>query len=186
MLERNEDARKLRRKQTAEVFTPPKLVAQMLSKLPKGAWRKGKTFCDPSCGNGNFLICILWRKICKGHNSLDAIRTIYGVDIIRDNIAECRMRLLKVISLFGEEITDEHIRAVLQNIIWINTEKYPTGSLEYNFEFNNKIRQDTVERWKRWITEENALDQVDLPVQEEVFSPSGKPMLEWGDDWENN
>lgn len=47
---------KERKSQLGEVFTPTKLVLQMLTKLPKGtkkgAWTEGKTYCDPACGNG--------------------------------------------------------------------------------------------------------------------------------------
>jgi len=58
-----EERRSERKKQTAEVFTPPKLVSDMLDKLPDTVWEDGKTFCDPACGDGNFLIQVLWRKI---------------------------------------------------------------------------------------------------------------------------
>jgi hypothetical protein len=48
----------------------------------------------PSCGNGQFLAAILIIKIQLGHtNPLD---TIYGVDIMKDNCAKCRARLLKI------------------------------------------------------------------------------------------
>ena len=61
--------REHRSKRNAEVFTPPTLVKQMLDKLPEQLWEDGKTFCDPACGNGNFLIAILWRKLELGHTS---------------------------------------------------------------------------------------------------------------------
>src|ERR1035437_9850576 len=93
----NHEKRKLRQKETAEVFTPNDLVCEMLAKLPKEVWHKGRTFCDPAIGNGNFAIWILILKIRKGHDPLEALQTIYGCDIMRDNIRECRMRLLKVV-----------------------------------------------------------------------------------------
>ena len=166
----NHHTRKLRQKQTAEVFTPPKLVNQMLNKLPREVWKKGKTFCDPACGNGNFLIWVLLRKLSRGHKPLEALQCVYGADIMVDNIRECRMRLLKVITLMGEEITEEHIKAVMKNIVWINQHKYPGGSLEYDFEFNNSVNNKDVERWMEWIHQDNALEQVELPVSEEIFS----------------
>ena len=45
------------------------------------------------CGNGNFLIEILNRRLKAGVNHLTAIKTIYGVDIMEDNIQECKERL---------------------------------------------------------------------------------------------
>lgn len=131
-----EDIRKARRKQTAEVFTPPLLVSQMLGKIPVEVWEPGKTFCDPSCGTGNFLIAVLWRKIELGHSPLDALKTIYGADIMQDNILECRERLLKIASVF-EPVSEDHKKAVAKNIVWVDREIYPKGSLDYDFDFND-------------------------------------------------
>ena len=50
------ETRKARQKQTAEIFTPDYLVNEMLDQLPKTVWEENKTFCDPACGNGQFLI----------------------------------------------------------------------------------------------------------------------------------
>jgi len=182
MTEPNCKKRQSRNKQTGEVFSPPKLVNQMLSKLPKEIWLKGKTFCDPAVGNGNFLIAILIRKIQRGHNDLQAIQSLYGVDIMRDNIQECRLRLLKVIQLFGKTITEEHIRTVLKNIVWININKYPGGSLDYDFEFTSSPKTEDIKRWIEWIHEKDMLNNVELPVQEEHFSLDGKCLINWEDD----
>lgn len=170
---------KARIKRNAEVYTPDKLVNQMLNKLPKSCWMRQKTFCDPAIGEGAFAIWILIRKLSKGHKSLDALKTLYGVDIMQDSVRICRMRLLKVVALFGDEITEDHIRAVLQNIVWVNPTKFPGGSLEYNFEFDCKPRRETVENWLRWVNDENALDHVELPVPEEIFDPQGQVMIDW-------
>ena len=50
-----------RKKDLGEVFTPSELVNEMLDKLPQDVWALEKTFCDNSCGNGNFLVAILER-----------------------------------------------------------------------------------------------------------------------------
>ena len=167
-----EQKRKKRQKQSAEIFTPPSLVNDMLNKLPKEVWEENKTFCDPACGNGNFLIWILLRKIAKGHKPLEALKTVYGADIMRDNIQECRLRLLKVISLF-EEITEEHVKAIFKNIVWINIHKYPGGSLDYDFRFKNRPKPANVKQWMENIHKKNQLDEVELPVDEEKFTPKG-------------
>lgn len=95
--------REQRRKQTAEVFTPKKLVREMLNKLPTDCWEPGKTFCDPSCGNGNFLVEVLKYKVALyKHDPIEALSTIYGVEIMEDNVAECKQRLMKLmIKLFA-------------------------------------------------------------------------------------
>lgn len=84
-----------RKNKLGEVFTPSELVNNMLDKLPQ------EEIIDPTktvgdiagCGNGNFLIEVLNRRIKAGVKHMDAIKTIYGVDIMEDNIQECKERL---------------------------------------------------------------------------------------------
>lgn len=86
---------KERIKQTGEVFTPLELVDEMLSKLPEEVWAPGKTFLEPSCGDGNFLVRIVAWKIWKGSTIRQALKTTYGVDIMDDNITDARFRMWK-------------------------------------------------------------------------------------------
>jgi len=80
-----------------EVFTPSWLVDEMLDKLPEDQWTdSSKTFIDPACGNGNFLVEVVRRKIESGAQPLHALMTTYGVDIMPDNITECQQRLVRV------------------------------------------------------------------------------------------
>lgn len=76
-----------------EVFTPTPLVLDMLEKLPDSAWEPNKTFLDPTCGNGQFLAAILTIKMALGHDKETALSTIYGADIMEDNVIECIQRL---------------------------------------------------------------------------------------------
>jgi len=163
---------KERIKKNAEIFTPNTLVNDMLNKLPQEVWSDNKTFCDPACGNGQFLIWVLLKKLAKGHKPLAALQTIYGADIMRDNIQECRLRLLKIISTW-EPVTEEHIKAVFQNVVWINMKKYPQGSLQYDFSFKNTPRTKDLVRWMNYIYKENKFDDVELPFVEEQFTPAG-------------
>ena len=84
-----------RKNKFGEVFTPEKLVNEMLDKLPQEEIiNPDKTVGDISgCGNGNFLIEVLNRRLKAGVKHIDAIKTIYGVDIMEDNIQECKERL---------------------------------------------------------------------------------------------
>lgn len=80
-----------------EVFTPRELINEILDKLSESLWiDSSRTFLDNSCGNGNFLVEVLKRKLRYGHNPAQALSTIYGVDIMKDNIEECRERLLHI------------------------------------------------------------------------------------------
>jgi len=88
---------KKRVKSNGEVFTPPALVNEMLDKLPSDCWTDvTKTYLDPACGNGNFLVEVLRRKIVNGATPTQALSTTYGIDIMMDNVKECRKRLLKI------------------------------------------------------------------------------------------
>lgn len=80
--------------QNGEVFTPTKLVLEMLEQLPDEMWEEGKTFLDPTCGNGQFLAAMAIVKRELGHSN--PLPSIYGVDLMQDNVDECRERLLKI------------------------------------------------------------------------------------------
>ena len=127
----------------------------MLDLLPKSVWKPGRSFLDPAAGNGNFLVHVLIRKIQKGQDPLEALSTVYGVDIMPDNIRECRGRLLKVVSIF-DDVSKEHIETVLKNIVCAD-------SLTYDFEFDGKPTGKQVQLWFDEIYNDNILDDVSLP-----------------------
>jgi len=106
---------KKRVKELGEVFTPPELVNEMLDKLPKD-WKE-KTFLDNSCGNGNFLVEILKRKIEKGYDPIRALSTIYGVDIMEDNVAECKLRLLELVESYIKDDGTKVMDILNKNIV---------------------------------------------------------------------
>ncbi len=82
-------------KATGEVFTPTELVREMLEQIPIDQFQDpAKTFLDPSCGDGQFLGEVLIRKMQNGSTFEQALSTIYGVDLMQDNVNECRKRLL--------------------------------------------------------------------------------------------
>lgn len=82
-------------KATGEVFTPTALVQEMLDQLPAEVFTDPtKTFLDNSCGDGQFLGEVLIRKMENGSTFEQALSTVYGVDLMQDNVDECRKRLL--------------------------------------------------------------------------------------------
>lgn len=86
---------KNRIKATGEVFTPTPLVQEILDKLDPNLFKDPtKTFLDPSCGDGQFLSEVLIRKMENGSTFEQALSTIYGVDLMQDNVDLCRDRLL--------------------------------------------------------------------------------------------
>jgi hypothetical protein len=110
------DRDRLRIKETAEVFTPTPLVQEMLDKLeqqdPTLFSDPTKTFLDNSCGDGQFLSEVVIRKMERSGCSLEkALQTTYGVDLMEDNVFECRKRLA------GPNPTPEIIKIVSKNIV---------------------------------------------------------------------
>tara|TARA_Y100000389_G_scaffold202034_1_gene246288 strand:- start:871 stop:1344 length:474 start_codon:yes stop_codon:yes gene_type:complete len=82
-------------KATGEVFTPTPLVEEILDKMNQSLFTDPeKTFLDPSCGDGQFLASVLYRKLENGIDFETALSTIYGVDLMQDNVELCRERLL--------------------------------------------------------------------------------------------
>jgi hypothetical protein len=100
---------KSRVKSTGEVFTPTPLVQEILNKLPPELFTDyTKTFLDPSCGDGQFLSEVLIRKMENGSTFEQALSTIYGVDLMIDNVDLCRDRLL---------CGQEHLRHIVEKNI---------------------------------------------------------------------
>ena len=86
---------KTRVKATGEVFTPTERVEKELDKLDQNQFvNSNKTFLDPSCGDGQFLASVLYRKLENGIDFETALSTVYGVDLMEDNVELCRERLL--------------------------------------------------------------------------------------------
>ena len=80
-----------------EAFTPFHITNRMLDFLTTVAWELNKTFLDPTCGNGQMLVVFLERKLAEGHDPITALSNIYGADIMSDNIATARTRLLEMV-----------------------------------------------------------------------------------------
>lgn len=93
-----------------EVFTPPWMVEAILDLVKGESERIDSRFLEPACGSGNFLIQVLHRKLAtvelkynqsefeKRHFALYGLMCIYGVELLTDNIAECRSNLLGIFS----------------------------------------------------------------------------------------
>ena len=117
-------------KATGEVFTPTPLVQEVLDRMPQELFANPtKTFLDPSCGDGQFLGEVLIRKMENGIDFETALSTIYGVDLMEDNVELCRERLL-----CGREDL-RHI--VEKNIVCADALTY-----DYSFNGTNKTEDE--------------------------------------------
>ena len=85
-------------KMTEECFTPTEICIEVINSYeqqdPPLFTDPAKTFLDPSCGDGQFLGEVLIRKLENGIPFKQALQTIYGVDLMQDNVDLCRERLL--------------------------------------------------------------------------------------------
>lgn len=166
----NHEKRQTRKKTTAECFTPPKLVNEMLDKLleygKEQVSGEDKTYLDPACGNGNILLEVLKRKLSLGHNPTTALSTLYGCDIMRDNIRECRLRLLAVLRDTGTTITREHVKTVFNQIVVTSLKNYKNGSLDYDYCFKNKSSAKDVDLWMEGIKNKQWLDNPSASTKE--------------------
>ncbi len=117
-------------KATGEVFTPTPLVQEMLDQLPPQVFTDPtKTFLDNSCGDGQFLGEVLIRKMENGSTFEEALSTIYGVDMMPDNVEECRRRIL-----CGRED--------LRDIVERNIVCHDALTYDYSFNGTNKNQSD--------------------------------------------
>ncbi len=122
-----------------EVLTGQREVNAMLALVKQETERIDSRFLEPACGDGNFLTVILERKLAVvekryGKSQLDyeryavlAVSSIYGIDILPDNVRDCRRRLFEIFDssytrLFKPAVKDQcrdAVRFILErNIIW--------------------------------------------------------------------
>lgn len=139
-----------------EVFTPPWMVEAMLDLVKGETERIDSRFLEPACGSGNFLVQILRRKLAavelkfrksdfeKRHYALFGLMCIYGVELLPDNIVECRENLLEVFAAYLElDEEDDLYRAarfvLAQNLVhgdaltMLDSSKQPITFAEWGY-----------------------------------------------------
>ena len=116
-----------------EVFTAEREVNAMLDLVKPETERIDSRFLEPACGDGNFLAEILRRKLAVvksryGKNPADyeryaviAVTSIYGVDLLQDNVEECRNRMFQIFDSEYSEIckkdTNDETREAIRHIL---------------------------------------------------------------------
>lgn len=114
-------------KQNGEVFTPQKLVREMLSKFSKDSFTiSNKTFLDPACGDGNFLVEIAKKRIRNGIHPMMVAATTFGVELMQDNVDKCRNRLFRIYTATADgKLYSKFIKALLKcTIVCADTLKF--------------------------------------------------------------
>ncbi len=115
-----------------EVFTPPWLVEQMLDLVKGETERIDSRFLEPACGSGNFLVPILQRKLAavelkfgksdfeKRHHALLGLMCCYGIELLADNIAECRANMLEVFADYLALGADDDLFPAASHVLSLN------------------------------------------------------------------
>lgn len=142
-----------------EVFTNPREVNAMLDLVKEETERIDSRFLEPACGDGNFLAEILRRKlsVCADFvrrrkftqleyekNSVLAVSSIYGIELLPDNAEACRERLLKIFTeeyqrLFKDSVKEECIESI----------RY---LLSKNIIIGDALNYHRVDKPEEWIT----------------------------------
>jgi len=116
-----------------EVYTGKREVNAMLDLVKQETERIDSRFLEPACGTGNFLTEILDRKLrivesrySKGQleyerNAVLAVSSIYGIDILEDNVVECRNRLFDILdqkyTVLFQDAAREEFRDAIKYIL---------------------------------------------------------------------
>lgn len=179
-----------------EVFTPAWLVEAMLDLVKEETERIDSRFLEPACGNGNFLVPVLQKKLAavelkfsnsdfeKQHYALLAVMCTYGIELLADNIEECRANMMSVFAEYlGLHESDDLYRAAAyvlsQNLIHGDAlkmrtrDKQPITFAEWGYlgkgRFQRRdFRLDTLTLSSSFSAEDSLFSQLG---KHEIFSP---------------
>lgn len=180
-----------------EVFTPAWMVEAMLDLVKDETERIDSRFLEPACGSGNFLVPVLQRKLAaverkygqsdfeRRHYALLALMCVYGIELLPDNIAECRANLLEVFTeyLRLEPADDFHRAAVCvlsQNLIHGDAltmrgwDALPIAFAEWGYLWNGRFqrrdfRLDSLTQSSAFSSEGSLFAQLG---KHEIFTPT--------------
>ena len=101
-------------KNTAEFFTPYSIVKKMCEKISDEDWSDpNKTFCEPCFGNCQFLIYIIYNRILHGINWQTALETTFGVELMQDNVDECKGRVIDLLNALDIAFSEKTAREIM-------------------------------------------------------------------------
>ncbi len=176
-----------------EVFMPPRLVEAMLDLVKPETERIDSRFLEPACGSGNFLVRILQRKFAavelkfgksdfeRRHYALLALMCTYGIELLADNIAECRANMLEVLADHLKiDASDDLYRAascvLSQNLVhgdaltMRTTDDQPITFAEWGYLGRGKFQRRDF-RFDTLTGMSKHSEQVSLFAKHEIFTP---------------
>lgn len=115
-----------------EVFTPAWMVEAMLDLVKDETERIDARFLEPACGSGNFIVQILKRKLAavelkygksdfeRQHYALLGLMCIYGIELLVDNMAECRANVLDVFADYLKLTQEDDLYRAATHVLSVN------------------------------------------------------------------
>jgi hypothetical protein len=115
-----------------EVFTPEWMVNDMLDLVKDESERIDSRFLESACGEGNFLVVVLQRKLNvvqarfgssefeRQHQALLALMCIYGIELLEDNVEACRLRLRNIFIDYLKIANDSPFYAAAESVLQSN------------------------------------------------------------------
>lgn len=115
-----------------EVFTPPWMVEAMLDLVKDETERIDARFLEPACGSGNFIRRILQRKLAavelkygrsdfeRQNYALLSLMCIYGIELLADNVAECRANALEIFAEYTGVIEGDDLYLAASHVLSCN------------------------------------------------------------------
>lgn len=180
-----------------EVFTPDWLVQAMLDKVKAETERIDARVLEPACGSGNFIVPVLRRKLWavkakfgksefeKRHYALLSLMCIYGIELLPDNIDECRANMLEVLTdelsiADHDDLYGAASYVLSQNIVhgdamtMLNDEGDPITFAEWGYLGKGKFqrrdfRLDTLTQSSTWGEEDTLFADMG---KHEIFTPT--------------
>lgn len=115
-----------------EVFTPPWMVEAMLDLVKGESQRINSRFLEPACGSGHFMVAILARKLAtvqatyakspqdRRYFALLGLMSIYGIELLLDNVNECRQVMLERFAQFMGIDSDDVLYRAASSVVHAN------------------------------------------------------------------
>ena len=138
--EKKKKKRKARHQKTQEDFTPVEICKILFEGQDELFKNFKKTFCDPCCGTGNIIRYLLRERLnyCKESKDVyEALETIYGTELMEDNIGECHQKMLydcmKWSSENNVDLIDRKLISIIEhNIVCTDTFKWDYENWKHN------------------------------------------------------
>lgn len=97
-----------------EFFTPYSIVKRMCEKISEEDWSDpSKTFLEPCFGNGQFILYIIYNRLLHGINWQTALETTFGVELMQDNVDECKERIIDLLKGLDIAFSESTARDIL-------------------------------------------------------------------------